>query len=534
MAISGGIPSPANIALATRPWSLTAAAVPVLLTCATQLETLKDLRVLQLLGMGVLCQAGANLLNTYWDYEQGCDKDRDHMKAGDRGILDEVISPSWALVWGYVLIIISGLCTLETLLESRMFQYIFAVGAVLSIMYTQPPFKLKYRALGDIVILVCFGPVIMQACSVVLTGKIDPLQYAYSIPVALMTEGILWAGNTRDIIGDKEAGVRTLQNTLGHKTSKTAYKGLLICAYLGVIALVPVTGRYGVLLTLITIPIAKGTLDAFTDDNLAGADERNAQLHLPFGLMMVFGVLLEAQIKAEPTLAYWVWVLCSFFATLASLMALKFSQCKLCTGLDVDWGNYNVFGFNTFWGPVYGVSGTGMRLFVGICELLGAVPTVFCVWVDDPRAYFLSVGAMIGLATLMAGALLTRAFYNLPCNKLTPTQSGPAIFCSVVFAGVAAARFSLVPGAESEMHYFGYSLKQIVLAFAAVCAFGLVVVAPLLHFTIGTKTFDPEHIEMDNHFFANGNKWKGEYPDGYGEAEEELLEGESDEEAGFE
>ena len=64
-----------DLAFATRPWSLTAAAVPVLLTCAVELKTLRDWKVLQLLGMGVFAQAGSNLLNTYWDYVQECDKD---------------------------------------------------------------------------------------------------------------------------------------------------------------------------------------------------------------------------------------------------------------------------------------------------------------------------------------------------------------------------------------------------------------------------------------------------------------------------
>jgi 1,4-dihydroxy-2-naphthoate octaprenyltransferase len=134
----------------------------------------------------------------------------------------------------------------------------------------------------------------MQACSVVLIGKMDPALYAYAVPVALMTEGILWAGNTRDIDGDKEAGVKTLQGILGHDTSSIAYKGLLLFSYLSVALTVPFTSTYGQLLTFITLPIAKGTVDEFKKDNLGGADERNAQLHLPFGMMMVFGILLEA------------------------------------------------------------------------------------------------------------------------------------------------------------------------------------------------------------------------------------------------
>jgi hypothetical protein len=253
-------------------------------------------------------------------------------------------------------------------------------------------------------------------------------------------------------------------------------------------------------------------------------------------MMMVFGLLLEAKLKGQfavlPTdviIADWVWCVCSFFATLASLAILKFAQCKLAPSLDVDWGNYNVKGFNNLWGPLYGVPGKGMRLFLGVCEVLGGLPTLICVWVDDPRAYFLSVGAMIGLGTIMAGALMTLAFVGkTPCSNPTVAagQMGPAVFCTTVFWGVAAKRFALVPGAAQALQYnfHGYNFQQIVLAFAAICAFGLFILAPLMHCVVGQKKIDPEIVAMDDHFFLNGNKWDGKYPTGFRDGDEELLE----------
>jgi hypothetical protein len=88
----------------------------------------------------------------------------------------------------------------------------------------------------------------------------------------------------------------------------------------------------------------------------------------------------------------------------------------------------------------------------------------------------------------------------------------------------------MVPGQGLEPAYGGYNLQHIVLSFKAVCACGLFLVAPLMHFTIGTKVFDERDIAMDNHFFLNGNKWSGDVPDGFEALEEELLEGEYDEE----
>jgi 1,4-dihydroxy-2-naphthoate octaprenyltransferase len=280
-----------NVVTAIRTWSLTAAAVPVLLTCALELESLLDLRVLQLLGMGLCAQAGSNLINTYWDYMQGADTEKNN--AADRGILDNILSANLVAILGYGFIVASALCAYQPIMDSGTFRNIFLLGAFLGITYTMPPLKLKYRALGDIVIYLCFGPILMQACCVVLTGATDPMLYAYSIPVGLMTEAILWAGNTRDIDGDSEAGVKTLCTILGRGTSAKLYQVIIFLCYLSVVGLVALKENYGLLLALVSLPIAMDTLSKFTMDNLAGADERTAQLHLPFGILMVVGVLLD-------------------------------------------------------------------------------------------------------------------------------------------------------------------------------------------------------------------------------------------------
>ena len=71
------------------------------------------------------------------------------------------------------------------------------------------------------------------------------------------------------------------------------------------------------------------------------------------------------------------------------------------------------------------------------------------------------------------------------------------------------------------------SCQKIVLIFLAVCAFGLFILAPLAHFTVGQRTFSQEILDMDEYFFANGNKWSDglEAPDGF-DLDEELMEGE--------
>jgi len=48
-----------------------------------------------------------------------------------------------------------------------------------------------------------------------LTGSVQFKFLPLSIPIALLTEGILHANNSRDIKSDKEAGVTTIPTLIG-------------------------------------------------------------------------------------------------------------------------------------------------------------------------------------------------------------------------------------------------------------------------------------------------------------------------------
>ena len=55
--------------LALRPWSFTAAIVPIMVTAAVTGSDLSSISFVRALTMGITVQAGANLTNTYYDYK---------------------------------------------------------------------------------------------------------------------------------------------------------------------------------------------------------------------------------------------------------------------------------------------------------------------------------------------------------------------------------------------------------------------------------------------------------------------------------
>jgi 1,4-dihydroxy-2-naphthoate octaprenyltransferase len=93
------------------------------------------------------------------------------------------------------------------------------LGGALTVFYTADPLSLKClgklvtdvvadpgTGLGDVVIFLCFGPLLMQGCAIVLVGETSHTIFLYSIVWGLLTENILHANNTRDIETDKKAG----------------------------------------------------------------------------------------------------------------------------------------------------------------------------------------------------------------------------------------------------------------------------------------------------------------------------------------
>ena len=75
-----------------------------------------------------------------------------------------------------------------------------------------------------------------------------------SVPIALLTEGILHANNSRDIESDKEAGVVTVPTLIGFQASYQIYIALLVLTYVSIPVLSYMFCMYGILICLLTAP----------------------------------------------------------------------------------------------------------------------------------------------------------------------------------------------------------------------------------------------------------------------------------------
>lgn len=276
--------------LATRPWSFTAAVVPIFVTLAVVKGSFLSLEFLRVLTMGIAIQAAANLTNTYYDYTNGVDnKDSADAGTAEKTLVDNKLCTREVVCLSLALYTLGALAILPLLLRCWPTLLTFICGTALSFFYTANPIGLKYLALGDITIFLCFGPLLMQCASLVITGEINHSLWIYSVPIGFLTEAILHANNTRDIKSDTLAHSVTLATLIGFHNSFYFYIFLILGSYISAFA-ISVFLNWGCIFTFLTIPLALNLVKRFKEKDIADLDGETAKMHLPFGLILFLGV----------------------------------------------------------------------------------------------------------------------------------------------------------------------------------------------------------------------------------------------------
>lgn len=280
--------------LATRPWSFTAGLVPVLVTTAVLGQSYASEGFIRAALMALSVQSGANLVNTYFDFVNGVDTKAS--VCGDMTLVEKKITPMGCMIAAFLCFLCSVAAVFPALMipEDNTFILVFSVGIVLSVFYTADPVGLKYRALGDVVIFACFGPLLLQATSLILTGQMHTVLNVYGIPLGLLTEGILHSNNARDIKADSLSGAATLATILGFEKALVFYQMLIVGAYLSA-AYIALFYHVGCAATFLTVPLALDVVAKFEAKTMTTLPEETAKLHLPFGVLLVIGILTTTQ-----------------------------------------------------------------------------------------------------------------------------------------------------------------------------------------------------------------------------------------------
>lgn len=208
--------------LASRPKTLTGAAVPVCIALSlayAEKGQLICIPALLCLFFAFFMQINANLINDYFDFTQGIDRE-------DRLGPERACSQGWitesAMKKGiFVTIVISGLIGLPLILWGGW--EMIGVGAaciVFSFLYTT---LLSRKALGDVLVLLFFGIVPVCATFYIQTGHVSQEAFLLSLGCGFATDNLLIVNNFRDRETDARHGKTTLVTLVGERTSLGLY-----------------------------------------------------------------------------------------------------------------------------------------------------------------------------------------------------------------------------------------------------------------------------------------------------------------------
>ncbi|KAM8796433.1 UBIA1 protein, partial [Eudromia elegans] len=279
--------------LALRPWSFSASLTPVALGSALAYRAQGALDPGLLVGSAVTVLAvhgAGNLVNTYYDFSKGID----HKKSDDRTLVDQILEPQDVVRFGVLLYTVGCICAAGlycvSTLKLEHLALIYFGGLSSSFLYTGG-IGFKYVALGDVVILITFGPLAVMFAHAVQVGYLSVSPLLYAVPLALSTEAILHSNNTRDMESDRQAGIVTLAILIGPAFSYVLYTVLLFLPYL-IFCVLATRYTISMALPLLTIPMAFSLERQFRSQSFNKIPQRTAKLNLLLGLFYVFGITL--------------------------------------------------------------------------------------------------------------------------------------------------------------------------------------------------------------------------------------------------
>lgn len=291
---------------AARPFSLTASILPVVIgaVLAGTVEGPVDWPLFPLIVVcSLLFHIATNMVSDYFDYRRGVD--RDETFGGSRVLVEGLMTPKQLMAAGILLFVVGF--SLGLLLVAVRGWPIFILGVIGLLggwFYTGGPVAYKYVALGDLLVFILMGPLMVIGSYFALTGSFNLTVLYASLPVGCLVAAILHANNLRDIPYDACANIKTMAMVLGLPTAKAIYVGLVAGAYLIVLVMVLVKQITPLaLIVLLTLPLAVRNVKAVLasvpgkPESIATGDVMSAQLHLTFcalfGLAIFIGTFLK-------------------------------------------------------------------------------------------------------------------------------------------------------------------------------------------------------------------------------------------------
>jgi 1,4-dihydroxy-2-naphthoate octaprenyltransferase len=203
----------------------------------------------------LLAHATNNLLNDLTDHLKGVDRDNyfraqygphplEHGLMTTRGLIRyAVLTGALALAIGAYLVYARGPVALALL----------ALGAFFVLFYTYP---LKYIGLGELAVLIVWGPLMIGGGYFVVTGRLDPFVWLAGLPYALGATTVIFGKHIDKQAEDRAKGIRTLPVIVGDRAARGFVVAMFVLQYV-VIGYLVVIGFFSPLLLVVLAALPK-------------------------------------------------------------------------------------------------------------------------------------------------------------------------------------------------------------------------------------------------------------------------------------
>lgn len=259
----------------------------------------------------VFAHAANNLLNDLVDHRKGIDHNNYYRSLYgphplEHGYLSKRAFMNYIYVSGTIALAIGLLITWHVGLSTI---WLVAAGLFFLLFYTWP---LKYFGLGEISVVIVWGPLMIGGTYFVVSGgHWDNWVALVSLVYALGPTTVLLGKHTDKLVEDKAKGVRTLPVILGETPSRYLTLSFWLLQYMLVLYLVvSLQLGYAMLLVFITVPEFIKIVRIFSKPRPAeapeGYDPKAWPLYLvayafefnrKFGLWFILGLIIEIVIR---------------------------------------------------------------------------------------------------------------------------------------------------------------------------------------------------------------------------------------------
>lgn len=211
----------------------------------------------------LLAHAANNLINDLTDFARGVDQNNYYRaQYGPQPLTHGFMTVGRSRTYAAVTLglgLLAGLFFVFTVGMPAV--YLLLAGLLFVLFYT---FPLKYIGLGEIAVLIVWGPLMIGGGFLVLTGRWDWNVVLAGLPYALGVTGVIFGKHIDKVYDDRERGIRTLPVIIGEKAARVVLMTVSISQYVLVVVLVVVRVFTPVmLLVLVALPLSRRAFRAY-------------------------------------------------------------------------------------------------------------------------------------------------------------------------------------------------------------------------------------------------------------------------------